>query len=67
MDAVEAVIDPAHAPQAFLSAINRIFKLVAIEAFPDQDCAGMQGPEWVAFLQRKIARDPRSAQLQVLA
>ena len=67
VDAIETVIDPASAPQAFLSAINGIFKIVTIEAFPDANCAGMQGAEWVAFLQRNIVSDERAAQLQALA
>jgi hypothetical protein len=65
--AVEAGIDPASSPQEFLSAVNRIFKLVAIEAFPGDRCARMQGREWSRFLQRHLARQAGTEQLEALA
>jgi hypothetical protein len=65
--AVEAGIDPAASPQEFLSAINRIFKLVAIEAFPDSRCTRMQGRDWTRFLQQHLATQPGAEQLEVLA
>jgi hypothetical protein len=67
VDAIERDIDPAVSPQDYLSAINRLFKLVAIEAFPDAHCARMQGGEWVEFLRRHLSPPPREWQLQVLA
>ena len=67
VDSVEANIDPVAAPQEFLSAINRIFKLVAIETFPDDHCARMQGAEWADFLLQNIPQSPQAPQLQVLA
>lgn len=52
---LEQVIDPAGSPQEYLSGLNRIFKIVAIRAFPDAACAHMQGREWTDFLQQKLA------------
>jgi hypothetical protein len=39
-------------PQAFLSGLNRICKVVALRAFPDQSCAPRQGEAWRQFLQQ---------------
>jgi hypothetical protein len=64
---VERDIDPAAAPQAFVAAINRIFKVVALSAFPDRNCARLQGAEWTGFLQQELADDPDASQLSVLA
>lgn len=51
---LEQVVDPVNSPQEYLSALNRIFKIVAIRAFPDAACAHMQGQEWTDFLQQKL-------------
>lgn len=55
---IEQVVDPASSPQEYLSAVNRIFKIVAIRAFPDAACAHMQGHEWTDFLQRNLSQKP---------
>lgn len=67
VDSIEADIDPAAAPQAFLSAINRVFKIVAIEAFPGERCARMRGEEWAGFLSGHLPHSARARELQVLA
>jgi hypothetical protein len=66
VDAVEAYIDPVAEPQEFLAAINRIFKIVAIGAFPDDHCARMQGAEWTGFLAKNLSQSPAAGQLAVL-
>lgn len=67
VDSIEAGIDPASRPQDFLSAINCVFKLVALRAFPQGRCAHLQGEEWTAFLRRKAAAYPDAGALEVLA
>ena len=42
VDGVEELIDPLLSPQKFLSSLNRIFKIVALRAFPKSQCARMQ-------------------------
>ena len=67
VEEVEARFDPVAAPQAFLSAMNRIFKLVALKAFPEESCARLQGEDWAVFLQREMADAPDNEQLAILA
>ncbi|NIP16764.1 MAG: DUF4381 family protein [Xanthomonadales bacterium] len=54
VDLIESSIDPTAAPQEYLSTINRIFKLVAMRAFPASGCAQMQGAAWSAFLHEHL-------------
>ncbi len=67
VDHLDASIDPGREPQAYLSTLNRIFKLVALRAFPDRHCAAMAGGDWAEFVVEKM-RDSESADaLDILA
>jgi hypothetical protein len=46
--------DPQHQPHDYLAALNRLFRAVALRAFPESGCARMQGEEWVAFIRRSL-------------
>ena len=67
VDDIDARIDPRTAPQEFLEAMNRVFKAVAIQAFPHQSCARLQGEEWAGFLQQSMCNTPDAEHLKVLA
>ena len=67
VDHLNASIDPARDPHAYLSTLNRIFKLVALRAFPGQHCAGLAGQDWVDFLIGKMEKTPSPDLLDVLA
>lgn len=67
VDHLNATIDPERDPQAYLGTINRIFKLVALRAFPEQQCAVMAGEQWSEFLISKIDNEPSAEALKVLA
>lgn len=60
-------IDPLRNPQAYLSTLNRIFKLIALRAFPDQHCAALAGQDWVDFLHSNMKNLPSMESLDVLA
>ena len=61
VDFVRTAIDPGDQPQAYLSCLNRVLKIVAIRAFPEQQCAFMQGQDWSAFLSARLEKcDPQS-------
>lgn len=66
VDHLNASIDPQKDPHSYLSTINRIFKVVALRAFPTQQCAAMAGNEWSEFLQQQLKGEQREA-LSVLA
>ena len=67
VDFLNVMVNPEEEPQAYLSMLNRIFKLVAMEAFPGEHCAAMTGSEWVGFLTRKLESEPSVDALDVLA
>ena len=67
VDHLNANIDPQRDLQAYLSTLNRIFKLVALRAFPDQHCAVLNGQEWVDFLIEKTNKLQSAESLGVLA
>jgi len=67
VDNLNVLIDPENEPQAYLSTLNRIIKLVALKAFPGQHCAAMAGTEWVGFLNGNIKGDQFVDSLAVLA
>lgn len=67
IDHLNANIDPQRDPQAYLSTLNRIFKLVALRAFPDQHCAVLSGQDWVVFLVEKMEKSQSAASLGALA
>ena len=64
---LNANIDPRRDPHAYLSTLNRIFKLVAMRAFPDQQCAVLNGQDWANFLIENMHRAPSTESLDVLA
>ncbi|MGB5293258.1 MAG: DUF4381 domain-containing protein [Lysobacterales bacterium] len=64
---LNANIDPQRDPQAYLSTLNRIFKLVAMRAFPAQQCAALNGQDWVNFLIENMKKSSSAESLAVLA
>jgi hypothetical protein len=67
VDHLNASIDPQRDPQAYLATLNRIFKLVALRAFPGQHCAAMAGSDWTDFLLDKMPETQAAGALDVLA
>ncbi len=67
VESLEREVDPDSAPQEFLSGMNRVFKLVALSAFPDQQCAHLQGEDWARFIRARIGETSDQGELQVLS
>lgn len=67
VDHLNTSIDPVREPQAYLSTLNRIFKLVALRAFPDRQCAVMAGQDWADFLTENMKNTASAEALNVLA
>lgn len=59
--------DPAINPHDFLAALNRLFRAVALRAFPDTACARLQGEGWVAFLTGLLPEGESPDNLAALA
>lgn len=51
---LEAENDPQARPRDFLAALNRLFRAVAVRAFPDSGCARLHGEAWVTFVRSRL-------------
>lgn len=60
-------VDAGKEPQVWLATLNRIFKLVALRAFPDRHCAVLAGQDWVDFLVAQIGQADSTDSLAALA
>jgi hypothetical protein len=67
IDRVELEVDPRLAPQEFLSSVNRVFKIVALRAFPENHCAFLKGSEWVDFVRSRLSGEGPARDLAALA
>ena len=54
LDELAARHDPRHDPHGFLAALNRLFRAVALRAFPGTACARLEGDAWVAFIAGRL-------------
>ena len=59
--------DPEHDPQGHLAALNRVFRVVALRAFPGTACARLEGEAWVAFITGLMPENVESGPLAALA
>lgn len=67
LDALRERHDPAETPRDYLAALNRLFRAVALRAFPDTACARLEGEEWVAFIAGRMPAEATLEPLDVLA
>ena len=67
IDHLNATIDPGKDPHAYLATLNRAFKVVALRAFPEQQCAAMAGHKWAEFVAQNLDTKQSSEYLSVLA
>jgi hypothetical protein len=58
---------PDSQPREFLAGLNLLFRAVAVRAFPDSDCARLQGEEWVGFIRSRLPEGSEAASLAALA
>jgi hypothetical protein len=67
LDAIAADVDPVKDPHEYLARINRLFRVVALRAFPGTASVRLQGVEWVGFIQSLLPDNARSESLSALA
>ena len=67
LDAIGLKLDPQRDAQQYLAGLNRLFRAVALKAFPGTGCAGMQGEEWVIFISSLLPENTDNSGLSALA
>ena len=67
LDELEREWPPAERAHDYLAALNRLFRAVALQAFPGTGCARLQGQEWVAFIRSLLPEGTGADSLAALA
>lgn len=66
LEHIQAEFNPATSASEYLSQMNRLFRVVAIRAFPNTASARLQGAAWVDFLRSLLPEDPAAKSLAAL-
>jgi hypothetical protein len=67
IDRLRSELDPSRDAREFLAGVNRVFRVVAMKAFPDTACASLQGDDWVTFISSLLPETTDTTSLSVLA
>jgi hypothetical protein len=67
LDAVDDRWDPDCQSNDYLAELNRLFRAVAIRAFPGTHCGRLQGEDWATFVRDRLPDGPQSACVSALA
>ena len=66
LDHIQSQYDPAAPSADYLSQLNRLFRVVAIRAFPGTASARLQGAAWVEFMRSLLPDGAATASLNAL-
>jgi len=66
LEHIQKEFDPATAAGEYLAQMNRLFRVVAIRAFPNTASARLQGAAWVDFLRSLLPESPAAQSLAAL-
>ena len=67
LDALNENVDSSAEPHTYIAEINRLFRIVAIRAFPGASCARLQGKDWVSFISALLPEGEGKASIAALA
>jgi hypothetical protein len=67
LDAIGHEFDPEQDAHEYLASLNRLFRSVALKAFPGTACARLQGEEWVNFISSLLPDKAEVSSLSALA
>jgi hypothetical protein len=66
LEALNWHTDPSGHPHEFLAGLNRLFRAVAVKAFPGTACARLQGEPWVDWISALLPEQVDSSSLSAL-
>lgn len=67
LDTLNSELNPEQDAHEYLARLNRLFRVVAMKAFPATGCANLQGESWVSFLVSLLPEKAESSSLSALA
>jgi len=59
--------NPEQYPHEYLAGLNRLFRAVAVKAFPETACARLQGEPWVEWIRELLPEQANSDGLGALS
>ena len=66
LELIESSVDPRQDPHEYLAQLNRLFRAVALRAFPGTASTRLQGSAWVGFLRSLLPDGKESESLSAL-
>ena len=66
LDQLSTTFDPDTQAAGYLAALNRLFRAIALRAFPDSHCARLQGSAWVTFIRERLPTHVDASGLDIL-
>jgi hypothetical protein len=67
LDTIGQELDPQRDAHQYLARLNRLFRAVALKAFPGTACARLQGEDWVIFISSLLPENTDDSSLSALA
>jgi len=67
LNEINSEFDPSDKPHEYIAQMNRLFRAVALRAFPDTACVRLQGSEWVGFIKSLLPDKCQTDGLAALA
>lgn len=67
LEALEHRWNPARQAREYLADLNRLFRAVALRAFPGPACARLEGEHWVEFIRSELPEARSAPGLTALA
>jgi hypothetical protein len=67
LDIIGRDLDPHEDSHQYLAGLNRLFRAVALKAFPGTGCAALQGEKWVQFIRSLLPESSDDSSLAALA
>ena len=54
LEGLASTFDPQSQAADYLAALNRLFRGIALRAFPDSGCGRLEGEAWVRFIRGRL-------------
>ena len=67
LESLKLEFDPLENAHEYLASLNRLFRAVAMKAFPATACAHLQGDEWVRFIISLLPEKAETSSLSALS
>jgi hypothetical protein len=67
LESINQELSPTEDSHEYLARLNRLFRVVALRAFPGTGCARLEGESWVGFLASLLPEKSDTSSLSALS